>query len=117
MLRKIKRNVKTDLGDWSFSPGQQSQVPCRLYYEISCSHIGEGTWPYVVTPYGAWKLGENVLPNTNTKMRFVVYEGAGQPPKTSRPLRHKRWVEETKQSLIEQDKVPSWVLVRLFGDY
>ena len=114
---KIKRTVETDLGDWSFSPGKQSRIPCRVYYEIFNEHIGDKTWPYVVTPYGAWKLGENILPNDSTKMRFVVYEGIGEPNKIDRPKRHKRWVEETKENLVEQNKVPSWVLLRLFGDY
>ena len=49
MPRKIKRTVKTEHGDWLFSPGRQSQVPCRLYYEMTNSHIGDATWPYIVT--------------------------------------------------------------------
>jgi hypothetical protein len=116
MLRKIKRTVKTDHGDWLFSPGMQSNIPCRLYYEMTNTHIGDSTWPYIVTPYGAWKLSENVLPNTNTKIRFIVYEGMGQP-RRSRYKRHERWIEETMQEIREKEKVPEFVVDTLLGDY
>jgi len=113
MSRKIKRTVKTEHGDWLFSPGRQSNIPCRLYYEILDTHGGE-SWPYVVTPYGAWKLSENVLPNT--KIRFLIYEGTGQP-RRKRYKRHERWLEETMQAIREKRKVPGFVVDTLLGDY
>ncbi|SVE51239.1 uncharacterized protein METZ01_LOCUS504093 [marine metagenome] len=99
--------------------GQQGHGRCRLYYEVTHAHIGDDTWPYVVTRYGAWKLGENVLkdrfPNNKTRLRFIVYDGMGEPNK-NRHERRARWMKETKETIKEKKKVPEFVLDKLFED-